>query len=63
MTFRARVTMSILALTWALPAAAEVNFNRMSAFATPDKMAEGEDRARPTSTEIITATSDGNTLI
>lgn len=55
--------MSILALTWALPAAAEVNFNRMSAFATPDKMAEGEDHARPTSAEIITATSDGNTLI
>lgn len=53
---------SALALT-AGTAQAEMNFNRISAFATPNNMAEGEDRARETSAEIIAASSDGNTLI
>lgn len=51
------------AIAAAMPAAAKMVFNRVSSFATPVNMAEGEDRARPTSAEIITATEDGNTLI
>ncbi len=54
---------SVLALATAMPAAAEMVFNRVSVFATPDNMAEGEDRARETSAEIIAATEDGNTLV
>lgn len=54
---------SALALAAAMPAQAEMVFNRVSSFATPENMAEGEDRARPTSAEIITVTEDGNTLI
>lgn len=42
---------------------AEMNFNRIASFATPDNMAEGEDRARPTSAEIIGASEDGMTLV
>jgi hypothetical protein len=57
-----------LGLTTALvltsvPAHAEMVFNRISSFATPENMAEGEDRLRTTSAEIITATEDGMTLI
>jgi hypothetical protein len=57
-----------LGLTTALvltsvPAHAEMVFNRISSFATPENMAEGEDRLRATSAEIITATEDGMTLI
>ena len=44
---------SALALVAAMPALAEMNFNRIATFATPDNMAEGEDRARETSAEII----------
>jgi hypothetical protein len=47
----------------AMPALAEMNFNRVATFATPDNMAEGEDRARVTSAEIISASPDGMTLI
>lgn len=54
---------SALALMAAMPALAELNFNRISTFATPDNMAEGEDRARVTSAEIISASPDGMTLI
>ena len=54
---------SVLALCAALPALAEPTFNRIATFATPDNMAEGEDRMRPTSAEIISATEDGMTLI
>jgi len=54
---------SALALIAATPALAEPMFNRIASFATPDNMAAGEDRARPTSAEIITATEDGMTLI
>ncbi len=54
---------SVLALTAALPALAEPVFNRVSSFATPGNMAAGEDMARPTSAEIITASEDGMTLI
>lgn len=54
---------SVLALATALPASAEGVFNRISSFATPGNMAEGEDRARTSSAEIITASEDGMTLI
>ncbi|MFN3576128.1 MAG: esterase-like activity of phytase family protein [Tabrizicola sp.] len=54
---------SAIALATALPASAEMVFNRVASFATPGNMAEGEDLARETSAEIITATEDGNTLI
>jgi len=54
---------SALAMVAAVPALAEMNFNRVASFATPDNMAEGEDRARVTSAEIISASPDGMTLI
>nr|WP_319247835.1 esterase-like activity of phytase family protein [uncultured Celeribacter sp.] len=42
---------------------AEMNFNRIASFATPNNMSEGEDRDRMTSAEIIYATEDGMTLV
>lgn len=54
---------SFIALTAAMPVYADMAFNRLSTFATPDNMASGEDRARESSAEIITASEDGNTLI
>lgn len=54
---------SSLALAAALPALAEQTFNRISSFATAANMAEGEDRARETSAEIMAVTEDGNRLI
>ncbi|MBU2963803.1 esterase-like activity of phytase family protein [Citreicella sp. C3M06] len=62
MTLRTICLTSALALT-ASAAAAEMNFNRIASFATPDNMADGEDRGRVTSAEIIYATEDGNTLV
>lgn len=63
MTTRLACLTSALALTAAMPALAEMTFNRIAVFATPDNMATGEDRTRPTSAEIISASPDGNTLI
>ncbi len=54
---------SVLAMVAAMPALAEMSFNRVATFATPDNMADGEDRARETSAEIISASEDGMTLI
>lgn len=54
---------SALALASAMPALAEQNFNRIASFATAENMAEGEDRSRETSAEIMAVTPDGNTLI
>ncbi|MCA0962694.1 esterase-like activity of phytase family protein [Salipiger bermudensis] len=62
MHFRTLCLTSAIALT-ASAAAAEMSFNRIASFATPDNMAEGEDRDRVTSAEIIYATEDGNTLV
>jgi hypothetical protein len=45
----------------AFPAAAEPFFNRIATFPVASNLGEGEDKA--TSSEIITATPDGNTLI
>ncbi|WP_410216643.1 esterase-like activity of phytase family protein [Paracoccus sp. (in: a-proteobacteria)] len=46
-----------------MPALSETIFNRTASFATPDNMADGEDRTRPTSAEIISASEDGNILV
>lgn len=54
---------STLALATAMPANAEMVFNRVSSFATPSNMGEGEDLARETSAEIISASDDGMTLV
>lgn len=54
---------SIIALSAALPALAEPNFNRIASFATPDNMAKGEDRARATSAEIISVNDAGDMLV
>ncbi|MFT7059133.1 MAG: sugar lactone lactonase YvrE [Pseudorhodobacter sp.] len=54
---------SVLSLAAAMPAMAEMNFNRIATFATPDNMAAGEDKARETSAEIIAASEDGMTLV
>lgn len=63
MTVKLAGLTSLLALTAALPALAEANFNRIASFATPLNMAAGEDTARATSAEIITASPDGMTLV
>lgn len=44
-------------------ASAEMTFNRIASFATPDNMAQGDDTARETSAEIIGASEDGMTLV
>ncbi|WP_425074290.1 esterase-like activity of phytase family protein [Sagittula sp. S175] len=62
MTFRHICLTSALALA-AGTASAEMNFNRIASFATPLNMAEGEDRGRETSAEIIAASADGMTLV
>ncbi len=54
---------SALAIFAALPALAEPAFNRIAVFATPLNMAAGEDTARATSAEIISASEDGMTLV
>lgn len=54
---------SALALATAFPVSAEMVFNRVSSFATPTNMAAGEDIARETSAEIISASEDGMTLV
>lgn len=54
---------SALALIAANPALAEMAFNRVASFPTVANMAEGEDKARATSAEIIAVTEDGMTAI
>lgn len=63
MLLRLTCVTSALALAAAMPAMAEMNFNRIATFATPANMAEGEDRSRETSAEIISASEDGMTLV
>ncbi|NIY70986.1 alkaline phosphatase [Marivivens donghaensis] len=62
MTIKTVCLTSILALT-AGSAMAEMNFNRISSFATPHNMAEGEDMSQETSAEIISASADGMTIV
>lgn len=54
---------SVLALATAFPLLADPVFNRVASFATPSNMAAGEDTARETSAEIISASEDGMTLV
>jgi hypothetical protein len=63
MPFRTFGLTSAIALCAAVPALAEPVFNRVAAFATPANMAEGEDLARETSAEIISASEDGMVLV
>lgn len=52
-----------LAASTAVPAHAEMTFNRVAAFAVADNLPEGADRKSPTSSEIIAATEDGSTVV
>ncbi len=53
-----------LAFVMATPAAlSDMNFNRIAAFPTYENMANGEDRTRESSAEIIDVTRDGMTLV
>jgi DNA-binding beta-propeller fold protein YncE len=54
---------SALALATALPASAEMVFNRIAILPTTANMAAGEDLARESSAEIISASEDGMTLV
>ncbi|WP_282602599.1 esterase-like activity of phytase family protein [Paracoccus sp. PARArs4] len=54
---------AVCALVAAAPALADPVFNRIASFATTANMAEGEDRMRETSAEIMAATEDGMQLI
>jgi hypothetical protein len=62
MTYRAACLTSVIALT-ASAAAAEMNFNRIASFPVIENMADGEDRNRESSAEIIDVTADGMTLV
>ncbi|QBF33173.1 esterase-like activity of phytase family protein [Thalassococcus sp. S3] len=62
MTIRTLCLTSALALT-ALPAAAEMNFNRIASFPVIANMEDGADTFRESSAEIIAATADGLTLV
>ncbi len=62
MTIRYLGAVSVLAL-FAGPALAEPVFNRIATFPVVANMAQGEDTARSSSAEIITASEDGKTLV
>ncbi len=63
MTKRLACLTSALALAAGGALAQEMSFNRTASFATPLNMAEGEDTARESSAEIISASEDGMTLV
>ncbi len=52
-----------LAASVSLPAHAEMMFNRIASFALADNLPADIEKATPTSSEIITASEDGNTLV
>jgi hypothetical protein len=54
---------SVVALATALPATADTAFTRIATFATTQNMADGEDRSRESSAEIISVSEDGMTLV
>lgn len=53
---------SLSVLLGSISAQADMHFNRIASFVTPENMAQGEDTARETSAEIIKASKDGMTL-
>lgn len=59
---RAALTAALLASV-AAPAGAEQIFNRIASFPVASNLPEGKDKLTATSSEIITASDDGNTLI
>ncbi|SNX74146.1 phytase-like protein with esterase activity [Cereibacter ovatus] len=63
MPYKLAAMTSVLALGVALPAAAEISFNRIASFATTRNMADGEDHGRTSSAEIVSASEDGLTLV
>lgn len=52
-----------LAASVALPAKADMMFNRIATFSVAENLPEGADKAAATSSEIITATPDGMMLV
>jgi len=52
-----------LSSTVALPAYADMVFNRIATFPVASNLPADADKSKPTSSEIITASGDGNTLI
>jgi hypothetical protein len=54
---------SVVALATAFPATADTAFTRIATFATPQNMADGEDQSRESSSEIISVSEDGLTLV
>ncbi|WP_274423190.1 esterase-like activity of phytase family protein [Chelativorans sp. YIM 93263] len=54
---------SVLSATTAMPALADTAFNRIATFAVEENLPADMDPATETSSEIITASEDGNTLI
>jgi len=54
---------AVLVASVALPAAAEPVFNRIASFAVADNLPKDADKSKPTSSEIITVSGDGKTLI
>ena len=55
--------LAALAATVSLPAYAGEAFNRIATFPVVSNLPQGTDKATPTSSEIITATEDGNMLV
>jgi hypothetical protein len=54
---------AVLAASVASAASAEPVFNRIASFAVAGNLPDGVDKATPTSSEIIAASEDGNTLV
>lgn len=54
---------AVLLASAAFPAAAEPVFNRIASFDVADNLPDSVDPKTPTSSEIITTTEDGNTLV
>lgn len=64
MTFSVRAALTaVLLASVAAPAGAEQVFNRIASFPVANNLPEGKDKLTATSSEIITASDDGNTLI
>ena len=54
---------AVLTASVALPAHADMMFNRVASFAVANNLPADADKSKPTSSEIITASEDGNTLV
>lgn len=62
-TLIATAIMSLIAAPVFAGGHSTMNFNRIASFPVVENMADGEDRNRETSSEIIAATADGMTLV